>query len=58
MWRVVQPMIDPVSAAKISILGHLSNDADQPARQELLEAGVDAAFLERLVRNGDRSGES
>ena len=58
MWRVVQPMIDPVSAAKISILGHLSNDADQPARQELLEAGVDPAFLERLVRNGDRSGES
>lgn len=58
MWRTVQPMIDPVSAAKISILGHLSNDAEQPARQELLGAGVDPAFLERLVRNGDRSGES
>ena len=34
IWKVVQPMIDPVSAAKISILGNLSNDG--AARQELL----------------------
>ena len=49
IWRVVQPMIDPVSAAKINILGPL--DGDDAAQQLLLDAGVDRAFLaEHLAR--------
>ena len=49
IWRVVQPMIDPVSAAKINILGPL--DGDDAAKQLRLDAGVDRAFLnEHLAR--------
>ena len=55
IWKIVSPMIDPVSAAKISILGHLSTDPNQPARLELLEAGVDPGFLDSLIRSGTRT---
>ena len=58
VWSGIKPMIDPVSAAKISILGHLSNDPNQPARQELLGAGVDQSFLETLIRTGARTTEA
>lgn len=56
IWKVVQPMIDPVSAAKISILGNLSNDG--AARQELLRAGVDPGFLEALIKTGVRKTDA
>ena len=56
LWKVVQPMIDPVSAAKIAILGNLSSDAS--ARAELLRAGVDPGFLESLLATGVRRSDS
>ena len=45
-------MIDPVSAAKISILDNLSSDAS--AQVELVRAGVDQGFLEALLKTGVR----
>ena len=51
-WKALQPMIDPVSAAKISILGNLSSDAS--AQAELVRAGVDQGFLEALLKTGVR----
>lgn len=45
-------MIDPVSAAKISILGNLSSDAS--AQAELVRAGVDQGFLEAYLKTGVR----
>ena len=51
-WKALQPMIDPVSAAKISILGNLSSDAS--AQVELVRAGVDQGFLEALLKTGVR----
>ena len=50
--KALQPMIDPVSAAKISILGNLSSDAS--AQAELVRAGVDQGFLEALLKTGVR----
>ena len=52
LWKVLQPIIDPVSAAKISILGNLSSDAS--AQAELVRAGVDQGFLEALLKTGVR----
>ena len=43
-------------AAKISILGNLSNDG--AARQELLRAGVDPGFLEALIKTGVRKTDA
>ena len=49
-------MIDPVSAAKISILGNLSNDAS--ARAELVHAGVDQGFIDALLKTGVRKTDA
>lgn len=40
-WRLLYPLLDPVSAAKFSIMGPL----DEGCRAALAEAGVDADFL-------------
>ena len=44
-WSMLRPLIDPVSAAKFAVLG---SHHDETVRQTLLEAGVDADFLDQI----------
>ena len=44
-WRLLQPLMDPVSWSKCVVLGSVKGDPH--TRQRLLDAGVDPAFLAR-----------
>lgn len=46
-WKMLQPALDPITWAKITVLGTLHDDV---VRRKLLELGVDEAFLERQAR--------
>ena len=45
-WKLLQPLIDSISYEKIVIVGTAK---DEKSRAVLLEAGVDAAYLERAA---------